>query len=149
MTSPYAVLDALPEIKLVWTNDERALKGRDARWFPARKVIAVKASLRRLKSRCRIAHELGHIVLGHGASCGVEFFDLRAEEAADEFAARLLLDDLQMLATELATTVHHGHAANNLNVTLDMFDTRLRTLLPDEIAVVDSLVCEIQAGHGC
>lgn len=149
MTSPYAVLERLPGIKLEWTQDEKVLRGRRARWFPAEQTIAIDSRLRRLKARCSLAHELGHVVLGHAASCGVDFYDYRAELAADEFAARLLLDDLGALSIELATTSHHGHAASNLNVTLALFDTRLSTLHPDEAAFINETVWEIHDGRGC
>lgn len=149
MTSPYAVLDTLPDVKLVWTNDDRVLAGARARWFPAASTIAVDSRLRRLKARCSLAHELGHVVLGHGASCGNELYDFRAELAADEYAARLLLDDLPTLIVEIATTSSHGHAAENLNVTRDILETRLSTMDPGESALVDELVREIQESGGC
>lgn len=149
MTSPYAVLEDLPDIKLRRTSDDLALKGRRARWFPHRSLILVDSRVRRLVQRCSVAHELGHVMLGHGASCGDEFFDYRAELAADEWAARLLLDDVPTLIIELATTHNHGHAANNLNVTLDLLETRLRTMTPDEAALVDELVREIHESGGC
>lgn len=148
-TSPYALLATMPDVELVWTTDEDVLRGRRARWFPRSRRIAIDSRLRRLKARCSLAHELGHVVLEHDAPCGNEFFDYRAELAADEFAARLLLDDLDQLATELALACNHGHAASNLNVTLDLFETRLRTLLPDEVAAIDALVREIQADRPC
>lgn len=149
MTSPYAILEDLPDIKLRRTADDLALKGRRARWFPHRSLILVDSRVRRLIARCSVAHELGHVMLGHGASCGHDFFDYRAELAADEWAARLLLDDVPTLIIELATTHNHGHAANNLNVTLDLLETRLRTMTPDEAALVDELVREIQESGGC
>lgn len=149
MTSPYSILEDLPDIKLRRTSDDLALKGRRARWFPHRSLILVDSRVRRLVQRCSVAHELGHVVLGHGSSCGDDFYDYRAELAADEWAARLLLDDVPGLIIELATTENHGHAANNLNVTLSMLDTRLKTMTPDETALVDELVREIQEGRGC
>jgi Zn-dependent peptidase ImmA (M78 family) len=149
MTSPHVVLDVYPDVRLVRTNDEKVLRGRDARWFPMPRVIVIKASLRRLTYRCRLAHELGHVVLGHGAACGDDLYDYRLELAADEWAARLLLDDLPRLIVELATTCNHGHAAANLNVTLDVLDTRLHTMDPGESSLVDELVREIQESGGC
>lgn len=130
--SPYMLLEQLHDIDVVWTLDQQVLKGRRARWFPSKRTIAIDASLRRLRARCSLAHELGHVVLNHTVPCGNEFFDRRVEAEADEFAARLLLDDVDELAHELATTVTHGHAAANLRVTLDLFETRLATLTEPE-----------------
>lgn len=149
MTSPYAIAEALPKIKIRPTADDRALKGRRARWFPHRNLILVDSRVRRLIGRCSLAHELGHVILGHGASCGTELYDYRAELAADEWAARTLLDDVPTLIVEIATTANHGHAANNLNVTLDLLEMRLRTMDPSEAALVDELVREIQESGGC
>ena len=149
MTSPYTILDRLPEISIRPTADDRALKGRRARWFPHRRLILVDSRIRRLVQRCSLMHEIGHVVLGHGASCGDNLYDYRLELAADEWAARTLLDDLPKLIVELATTCTHGHAANNLNVTLDVLETRLTTMDPGEAALVDELVREIQESGGC
>lgn len=152
MTSPYAVLvEALPGVRLAFTADERVLDGARARWFPDDRVIVVDSRVRRLKSRCSVAHEIGHIVLGHEGGCGDDAnpYDYRNELAADEFAARLLLDDLTELIVQLATTSNHGHAASNLNVTLDIFEARLGCLDPGEAAMVDEIVREIQEGVGC
>lgn len=143
MTSPWALLDRLPDVRVLWTDDERALKGKRARWYPKWNVIAIDKTMRRLKARCSLAHELGHVVLGHPESCGHEFYDQRIEAEADEFAARLLLDDLAEIAHELAISCNHGHAAHNLNVTLDLFEVRLFTLRPDEERYVRARVAEL------
>jgi Zn-dependent peptidase ImmA (M78 family) len=126
--SPYALLASRADVQLIWTENPDTLRGARGRWFPDSRVIAIDSRVRRLISRCSLAHELGHVVLEHPTPCGNDFFDRRVEEEADEFAARLLLDDLDELARELATTCHHGHAAANLRVTLDMLETRLKTL---------------------
>lgn len=146
--STTALLATLPDVRVLYTDDQRALKGRDARWYPQWRVIAIDRRLLRLKSRCRLAHELGHAVLEHPTPCGHEFYDQRVEAEADEFAARLLLDDLDKLAFELATACGHGHAAANLYVTLDLLETRLATLAPWEHSWISDEVARIQEGIG-
>lgn len=148
MTSPYTLLSQMPDVQLVWTADPNVLKGRRARWFPRSRHIAIDSRLRRLKSRCSLAHELGHVVLEHPTACGTDFFDNRVELEADHFAARLLLSDLQQLGTELATTCNHGHAAANLNVTLDMLETRLAGLSAIEQKRLGRIVWSIHEGIG-
>jgi Zn-dependent peptidase ImmA (M78 family) len=146
--SPYTLLAAYADVQLIWTAKASTLRGARARWFPDHRVIAIDSRLRRLISRCSLAHELGHVVLEHPTPCGNEFFDRRVEEEADEFAARLLLDDLDELACELATTCGHGHAAANLRVTLDMLDTRLRTLTELERAHLSRVVWNVHESVG-
>jgi Zn-dependent peptidase ImmA (M78 family) len=132
MSSPYAVLAEMPEVRLHWTSNAEVLQGRQARWFPSKRVIAIDARIRRLKSRCSLAHELAHIVAED--ACGSEggLYDYRRELQADEWAARLLLDDLALLARTLVTTTTDGHAAHELNVTLALYQTRLDTLSDEE-----------------
>lgn len=148
MNSPYDLLADMPDVELVWTSNPRVLQGRRARWFPTKNAIAIDNRLRRLKARCSLAHELGHVVLGH--TCGTEdnLFDYRRELAADEFAARLLLSDLAELARTIVLTCSDGHAARELNVTLDLYRTRLDTLRPDERRWVDDRVSQASEGWG-
>lgn len=146
--STTALLATMPNVRVLYTDDQRALKGRDARWYPDFRVIAIDRRLRRLKSRCRLAHELGHAVLDHPACGDDELYDQRIEDEADEFAARLLLDNLDDLAFELATSCGHGHAAANLYVTLDLFEVRLATLAPRESEWIAREVCRLQEDVG-
>lgn len=140
MNSPYRLLAAMPEVHVHWTDSAEVLQGRRARWFPDQQVIAIDKRLRRLKARCSLAHELAHIVLGD--MCGSEggLYDYRRELRADEFAARLLMPDLDELARTIVVTVTDGHAARELNVTLALYRIRLDTLHPDERAVIDDHV---------
>lgn len=140
MSSPFSLLAAMPDVRLHWTDNQDVLQGRRARWFPDQRVIAIDKSLRRLKARCSLAHELAHVVLGH--VCGAEggLYDLRRELEADEFAARLLLPNVDELARTIVVTCSDGHAARELNVTLDLYRTRLDTLTGDERAVIDQHV---------
>lgn len=140
MSSPYAVLAALPDVRMHWTDNPEVLRGRRARWFPIQRVIAIDKRLRRLLVRCSLAHELAHIVFGD--TCGTEggLYDYRRELRADEFAARLLLPDLDQLADTILVTCTDGHAARELNVTLDLYRTRLKMLREDEHRYIERRV---------
>lgn len=144
--SPWQHLGQMPDVELVWSRDDELLDGADARWFPTIKTIVMDARLRRLVSRCALAHELAHIVR-EDAPCDHEFFDNRNEVAADRLAARWLLCDLEELAVELATTSTHGHAAYNLRVTMDILEARLAGLHPAERHDLDRRVRELQGVH--
>lgn len=148
MTSPYQLLADMPDVTLVWTSNQEVLRGRRARWFPTRNAIAIDNRMRRLKARCSLAHELGHVVLDHACGSDDSLFDYRQELAADEFAARLLLHDLAELAQTILVTCSDGHAARELNVTLDLYRTRLDTLRPEERRFVDTYVCDASEGWG-
>jgi Zn-dependent peptidase ImmA (M78 family) len=132
----------MPEVRLHWTDNQDVLLGRRARWFPIQKVIAIDKTMRPLLARCSLAHELAHVVFGD--TCGSEdsLFDYRRELRADEFAARLLLPDLDLLARTIVVTCTDGHAARELNVTFDLYRTRLDTFTAEERAVIDAHVVE-------
>lgn len=146
--SPWAVLAGIPDIELVWTTDATVLLGHRARWIPAASTIVIDSRLKRRLARCSLAHELAHVILEHPTPCGSEFFDHRVELEADAFAARLLLPDLNEIATELATACHHGHAATNLRVTLDMLQARLSGLTCDERREIQRRVWSVHEGGG-
>ncbi|EFQ84757.1 hypothetical protein HMPREF0063_10098 [Aeromicrobium marinum DSM 15272] len=147
-TGPWQILADMPDVRLEWTTDDRILKGRRARWFPGVRTIAMDASLSRMAARCSLMHELAHVVLGHGPACDNKFYDQRVELEADRFAARVLLPDLRAVATELATTSHHGHAARNLHVTRDLLEVRLHDLDAMERDGVLRSVASIQESCG-
>jgi Zn-dependent peptidase ImmA (M78 family) len=130
----------MPEVRLHWTDNQDVLQGRRARWYPVQRVIAMDKTVRPLKSRCSLAHELAHVVFGD--TCGGEgdLFDYRRELRADEFAARLLMPDLELLARTIVITCTDGHAARELNVTLDLYQIRLDTFTTEERAVIDGYV---------
>lgn len=148
MTSPYDLLAVMPAVQLVWTSNQAVLQGRRARWFPTEGAIAIDSRLRRLKARCSLAHELAHVVLGDACGGDGGLYDDRRERQADEFAARLLLSDLDELARTISITCTDGHAARELNVTLDLYRTRLETLDQDEHAYIDAHVLSVHDGWG-
>lgn len=129
--SPWQMLADMPDVELVWTTDDVLLDGAEAWWDPVVGVIYMDSRLKRLVSRCALAHELAHIVRGD-EKCDNEFYDQRRETAADRLAARWLLSDLDELALELATTDTTGHAAANLRVTMDILEARVDGLHPSE-----------------
>ncbi|GAA0189635.1 hypothetical protein GCM10008944_01230 [Cytobacillus oceanisediminis] len=148
MTSVRDVLAGMPDVEVVYTRDPAVLRGRQARWFPRVRQIAMHADLRGRRWRCDLMHELGHAVLGHPASCDNEFFDQRNELEADLFAAVALLPCLDTVARELATAGSYSHAAHNLGVIHDFLELRLRYLDADERRHVDRAVWSVHEGIG-
>jgi len=147
-SSTRAILAQLPDIDVVYTRDDSILRGRRARWFPRLRTIYIDGGLLKMVARCSLMHELAHVILDHQGSCNHTFYDQRVELEADRFAARLLLPDLDELAIELATTSHHGHAARNLRVTLDMLEVRLGSLTTHEHRYLSKRVWSVHDSVG-
>lgn len=148
MTCSARAMLAKQDVSVIYTRNQRVLRGRNARWYPDRRVIAMHADLRGKRWRCSLMHELGHVVLNHPAACGNDFFDQRLEAEADEFAARVLLPDLDLVGTELATCGSYGHAATTLGVILDLLEVRLKTLTETERTYLNRAVWSIHEGVG-
>jgi Zn-dependent peptidase ImmA (M78 family) len=129
--SPWAELRRHPDI---WVHRCRLAEGLGW-WCPDERMILVDDRLDDRATRCVVAHELAHAVLGHRGCPEFgddEWFARRLEGEADRWAARRLvpLDDL---AEVLA--VHPDDeeaAAGQLGVTVDVLRTRLAALDADE-----------------
>lgn len=76
-------------------------------------IIYFDISLSDDERRCVIAHELGHVF--HGHDCDTQ----EAEDQADAFAARLLIDPTRYAAAEAVST-DPDHLADELDVTRDI-----------------------------
>ncbi len=148
-TSAASVLLAtMPHVTIVYTSDEAILKGRDAQWYPDAWTIAMREGITGWRWLDLVLHELGHIVLGHPATCGNDFYDQRNEAEADLFAAVHRLPDLRAVGVEIATTRTHAHAARNLRTCHDYLEVRLANLTPEEHAFVDGIVWSVHEGRG-
>lgn len=139
---------SIPEVAVVYTRDDEILKGSLARWFPSHQTIAFHADARGKAWRCSAVHEIAHAVLKHPANCGVDFFDNQNELEADRWAARVLLPDLDAVATELACAASYGQAAYNLGVILDLLEVRLKDLTDGERRQVSRGVWAVHDGGG-
>ncbi|WP_225976710.1 MULTISPECIES: ImmA/IrrE family metallo-endopeptidase [Corynebacterium] len=95
------------------TTHDRGPKG----WYEHHtQKISLRYDLRAANLRCTLAHELGHAIRGDEAT-GIEHFDQRAERAADQFAARLLISPAEYAAAEALYGPHEGAIARELGVT--------------------------------
>lgn len=148
MSSTRALLASIPDVRVVYTRDDAVLKGRLARWFPNVRTIAFHADARGKAWRCSAVHEIAHAVLGHPAACGNDFFDNQNEIDADKWAARVLLPDVDAVATEIASAASYGEAAYNLGVILDILEVRLQHLTPMERSRVNRRVWNVHEGSG-
>jgi hypothetical protein len=145
---PSALLATMPQVLVEYTTDDDILCGREARWFPDVATIAVRTGLRGTRWHDAMLHELGHVMLGHPAACGDDFYDQRVEAEADAFAAKHAIPDLQEMARQLGTAGSYAHAARNLGTCYDLLEVRLANLTTQERELVEDLVWNIHEGIG-
>jgi hypothetical protein len=145
---PSLLLATMPHVTVGYTSDDDILRGRDARWFPDAATIAVREGLRGTRWHDAMLHELGHVVLGHPATCGNELYDQRNEAEADAFAAMHAIPDLQEMACQLGTAGSYAHAARNLGTCFDLLEVRLANLTTAERDEVEAIVWNIHEGIG-
>lgn len=122
--SPWAELGRRPDI---WLHRCRLDEGRGW-WCPEERVILLDERLDRRAARCVLAHELGHVVLGHTGLpdvAGADRISARAEHAADLWAARRLLPAAELRRAVALYPDDAAAAACELDVTADVLRLRL------------------------
>lgn len=133
--SPWAELRRHPDI---WVHRCRLAEG-SGWWCPAERVILVDERLDRRQTRCVVAHELGHALLGHEACHDYgdsRWLAQRVETAADDWAARRLVS-ARALADALAAHRDDLEAvAGQLDVVPPVVRHRLGRLDPAERQLV-------------
>ncbi len=92
------------------------IRSTNALWVPERRTIIMKRGLRRLVERSALAHELGHVCLGHRDDRP------RHEILADRWAAQHLITP-KRLAEVMAETEDPGTWCVELDVTPHMLET--------------------------
>jgi hypothetical protein len=94
------------------------LRSTHGLWIPEQRTIILKTGMRALHERSILAHELGHVCLGHRES------NSRNEFLADRWAARKLIAPSQL--ADIAR-VHHdkGQWCLELEVTPHILETYL------------------------
>lgn len=111
---------------------------RPAWYSPSADHVLMRPDLKQVVRRCALAHELAHRDLGHSGEC---FYPdasrqaSRAEQDADEMAARRLID-LKEFIDVLCWTDDKNEAAEALWVTRHMLDVRLDTMYWGEQQIV-------------
>lgn len=80
------------------------------------RLILLDPTLGAVNRRCTLAHELAHAIRGD-MPCGNPHFDVRAERAADQIAAKLLISHAEYAAAEALYGAHDGAIARELGVT--------------------------------
>ena len=129
--SPWAELRRHPDI---WVHRCRLAEGLGW-WCPDERVILVDDRLDDRETRCVVAHELAHAVLGHRGCPEFgdrEWLARRLEADADRWAACRLVP-LVALGDALVTHPDDEEAvAVQLGVTTDVLRTRLVELDPAE-----------------
>lgn len=97
----------------------RKLRAGNGLWIPEIRTIFLQRRLRAIHERSVLAHELGHVLLGHRESTP------KNEIQADRWAARRLVDP-QELRAAAATTHDIGQWCHELNVSADILERYLR-----------------------
>lgn len=95
------------------------LRSTDGLWIPERRTIILKRGMRALHERSILAHELGHVCLGHTES------NTRNEFLADRWAARKLIA-ADHLAEVAQIYTDPGQWCIELSVTPHMLETYLQ-----------------------
>ena len=80
------------------------------------RLILLDPTLGAVNRRCTLAHELAHAIRGDIPS-GNPHFDARAERAADQIAAELLISPTEYAAAEALYGAHPGAIAREIGVT--------------------------------
>ena len=86
--------------------------GPKGAWLPHERRISLRHGMDEVTTRCTMAHELAHMVLGHPAPASD-----RQERQADRFAARLLVSPVEYALAEQIYEAHPQQIAAELGVT--------------------------------
>jgi Zn-dependent peptidase ImmA (M78 family) len=129
--SPWAELARRPEI---WVHRCRLDEGQGW-WCPDERVILLDERLGRREARCVLAHELGHVVLGHTGLpdvAGADRISARAERSADLWAARRLVAAGDLGRALALYPDDEAAAAAELDVTSEVLRLRLSDVSPGQ-----------------
>ena len=136
--APWSPWDELSRHPQIWVHRCRLDEGQGW-WCPGEQVILLDDRLGRREARCVLAHELGHVALGHCGLpdvAGAERLAVRTETQADRWAARRLVP-LRSLARTLRLFPDDAPAAAaELDVTTDVLQVRLASLTDAERTVL-------------
>lgn len=138
--SPWRHLRALPDLDLQWSDDDGLLDGAHAWYYHRLRAIVMDKRLTQVERRSALVHELGHAIRGD-VPCGSDRLDVRQEELVDQWAARKLIE-LPALAEALRWSDRPDEVAEELWVTVDLLEARLRHLHPSEAAYLRRVVPE-------
>lgn len=108
-TDPNQIAEALG---VTITHHDGGEKGR----YYGHNTISLRRNLGHINRRSSLAHELGHLVLGHDPAAE-GWHHARQEREADEWAANLLITPETYREAELANGPHAGAIASELEVT--------------------------------
>jgi Zn-dependent peptidase ImmA (M78 family) len=123
-----------PEVHIEWHDIAPAR----AVWSRDHDIILINETITRAERRCALAHELAHLDVGDEPTSDC-WFAARQEQAADELAARRLVD-LDDLARALTWCEDPRELAECLDVTLDVLTLRAAHLHPAERGMLRAVI---------
>lgn len=97
----------------------RKLRTANGLWIPDIRTIFLQSRMRAIHERSVLAHEIGHVCLGHRDTTP------RNEKLADRWAARHLID-VDELKRAAQSTEDLGSWCHELNVSADILDRFLQ-----------------------
>lgn len=119
MTITETELEQLAESMGITVEDDyrKSLRPGDlGGYIHHRQTILLDSTLGSINRRCTLAHELAHAIRGDTPT-GNPHFDARAERAADQLAAELLISHAEYAAAEAIYGAHDGAISCELGVT--------------------------------
>ncbi|OFT70624.1 hypothetical protein HMPREF3130_06750 [Corynebacterium sp. HMSC14B06] len=119
MTITETELEQLAESMGITVEDDyrKSLRPGDlGGYIHHRQTILLDPTLGSINRRCTLAHELAHAIRGDTPT-GNPHFDARAERAADQLAAELLISHAEYATAESIYGPHPGAIARELGVT--------------------------------
>lgn len=125
--SPWDELVARPEIELCW----REMHDRVGQYHHGLRRITLDPRMPKRQRRSVLCHELRHAEAGdEHTAC--DRANLRQEQAADQRAARLLIDVRDLARAMVVHDCHHSAVAVELHVSDRLLSVRLDHLHPSE-----------------
>lgn len=136
--SPWDELVARPDLELRW----REMHDRVGQYEHGLRRITLDPRMPRRQIRSVLCHELRHAEAGDEHTACTRT-NLRQEQAADQRAARMLVDVRDLARAMVIHDCHHSAVAVELHVSDRLLGVRLDHLHPSERHWISSQLCDI------
>lgn len=136
--SPWDELVSRPDLELRW----REMHDRVGQYEHGLRRITLDPRMPRRQIRSVLCHELRHAEAGDEHTVCTRT-NLRQEQAADQHAARMLVDVRDLARAMVIHDCHHSAVAVELHVSDRLLGVRLDHLHPSERHWINSQLCDI------